>query len=321
MIRNCFVITLLLTSAVAAQQERTTAWQHDVTPLAQTPLVRDDFSECVSEQLFSSDSEEPVRRFRKRAIQKVTVAGGWLGAIGSDDLSSSFFETSIDTGVPLGSFENILGVTPGFRADFIQAAPGLDVPSELFDAGVSFFYRKPIRDRLTAMAIVRPSIRSDFTTSDNAFRIFGLGLLNWERVPEKLTLSFGAVYLGRADLPLLPAVGLTWTPQPQTRLELRFPESRLAWRLAKDGSASETWSYLTVGIGGNTWAVTRDSGQTDELSLRDVRLMMGLDHVVDGGGGWFAEVGFALNRRIEYASTDSEISLSNGVLLQAGWRF
>jgi hypothetical protein len=29
-------------------------------------------------------------------------------------------------------------------------------------------------------------------------------------VPDKLSLSFGAVYLDRADLPLLPAVGLTW---------------------------------------------------------------------------------------------------------------
>jgi hypothetical protein len=266
-------------------------------------------------------TEIPVSRFKKQAVQQIAFSAGWLEAISSNDLSSRFIETSVGLGVPLGNFENILGVTPSFRADFIDAAPALDVPAELFETGVNFFYRKPIHDRLSAMAIVRPSIRSDFTTSDNAFRIFGLGLLTWDHTPEVLSLSFGAVYLDRADLPLLPAVGLSWTPNPTTKLDLRFPESKVAWRLDKNGSQHETWSYLTAGIGGNTWGVTRASGQTDELSLRDIRVILGVDHVTDGGGGWFAEVGYAFNRRIEYEATATEVSLSDGVLLQAGWRY
>jgi hypothetical protein len=266
-------------------------------------------------------NELAVSRFKKQAIQNITVSGGWLGATGKNDLSSSFFETTIGFGVPLGSFDNIVGVTPSFRVDFVHAAPSIDIPNELFETGINFFYRKPINDRLSVMAIVRPSVRSDFTTSDQAFRVFGLGLLNWDCKPDVLSLSFGAVYLDRADLTLLPAVGLTWTPKPTTKLDLRFPESKLAYRLTKHSSQSETWSYLTTGIGGNTWGVTRASGQTDELSLRDIRLMFGIDHVTDGGGGWFAEFGFAFNRRIEYESTKKEVSLSDGVLLQGGWRY
>ena len=278
-------------------------------------------NESCSSEFVTTLAEQPISRFRKQAVQNISVSGGWLGATNGNDLSSSFFETSIGLGVPLGSFDSILGVTPSFRADFIDAAPSIDVPSELFETGVNFFYRRPINDRLSAMAIVRPSVRSDFTTSKEAFRIFGLGLLTWECRPDVLSLSFGAVYLDRADLPLLPAVGLTWTPKPTTKLDLRFPESKLAWRLAKDGSESETWSYVTAGLGGNTWAVTRADGQTDELSLRDIRLMFGIDHVTNGGGGWFAEFGYAFKRRIEYESTQTEIDLSDGVLLQAGWRY
>jgi len=270
--------------------------------------------------LFDSP-EQPVSRFKKQAIQSVKISGGWLQATNSDDLSSRYFETSIGLGVPLGSFDNILGVTPSFRMDFIDAAPGLDVPAELFDVGVSFFHRKAINDHLSTMVIVRPSVRSDFTTSDNAFRLFGLGLINWDCVPDELALSFGAVALGRADLPVLPAVGLTWTPDPERRLDLRFPESRLSFRLAKDGAQSETWSYVSAGLGGNTWAVTRATGQSDELSLRDIRLIFGVDHVVDGGGGWFAQCGYAFSRRIEYESTATDVSLSDGVLLEAGWRY
>ncbi len=52
--------------------------------------------------------ELPVSRIKRQAIQKITADGGWLRAT-EDDLSSSFFETSISLGVPLGSFDNILG--------------------------------------------------------------------------------------------------------------------------------------------------------------------------------------------------------------------
>ena len=269
----------------------------------------------------SCGSEEPVSLFKKQAVQQISVSGGWMQATDSRDLSSSYFETSIGFGVPLGSFDNILAVTPSFRADFIHSRESLDIPAELFETGVSFFYRRPLSERLGAMAIVRPSIRSDFTTGEDAFRIFGLALMNWQCRPDQLSLSFGAVYLDRADLPLLPAIGLTWTPRTTTKLELRFPESKLSWRLAKAGSESETWSYLKAGIGGNTWAVTRASGATDELSLRDVRLTLGVDHVIDGGGGWFAECGFAFNRTIEYESNQAEVDLSDGIILQAGLRY
>jgi hypothetical protein len=275
---------------------------------------------CGSDAIVSFDND-PVRRFKKQAVQQFSVSSGWMQAGAGNDLSSSFFETSIGLGVPLGSFDNILAVTPSFRVDVVDAAAAIDIPGELFETGVSFFYRKPINDRLSTMTIIQPSIRSDFTTGDDAFRIFGLGVVNWQYRPEILSLSFGAVYLDRADLPLLPAVGLTWTPKATTKLELRFPESKLAWQLSKDGSKSETWSYVKAGIGGNTWAVTRAGGQTDELSLRDLRLTFGVDHLTDGGGGWFSECGLAFNRRIEYESTSTKFDLSNGVVLQIGWRY
>jgi len=312
-----------------------------VATIEPTPPSSED---CFSRDLLVEPVELPVQRFKKQPIQTVTFSGGWLGATAGNDLSSSFFETSIGFGIPLGLIEekmsgadeqsfgtepspsggstpDILGITPAFRIDIIDAAEGIDIPSELYETGVSFFYRKSITDRFSAMAVVRPSVRSDFTTSDNAFRIFGLGLLNWDCVPDKLSLSFGAVYLDRADLPLLPAAGLTWTPRTTTRLDLQFPQSRFAWRLAKDGSARETWMSLSAGIGGNTWAVTRATGETDEMSLGDIRLLLGLEHIVDGGGGWFADIGYAFNRHYEFQSDQVQTGLSDGVLVMAGWRY
>ena len=342
-------MTVLLILARSGMAQHAPEWldpdANDRLPVASVfdPTIMDHDGHAP-EQLFNESAEVPIRRFKKQAIQKVTVAGGCLVATEGNDLSSSYLETSIGIGVPLGLIRRrpsgadersfgaesataeggdpeILGITPALRVDFIDAAQGIDVPDELYETGVSFFYRRTINDRLSTMAIIRPSVRSDFTTSDNAFRLFGLGLLTWDCVPKELSLSFGAVYLDRADLPLLPAVGLTWMPRTATRLELQFPQSRLAWRLAKDGEASETWTYLSAGIGGNTWAVTRPDGSTDELSLGDIRLLLGLDHVVDGGGGWFAEFGYAFNRHIEYQSIPAKIRLSDGIVLQAGWQY
>ncbi len=270
---------------------------------------------------FNYDLEVEVPRFKQQAIQRVAIQSGGLLATDDDDLSSGFLEASIRTGIPLGSFDNILGITPAFRVDWIDAADGIDIPTELYEAGLEFFYMRPLSERWKLMAIVRPAIRSDFTTDDNALRVFGLGLLIYECIAQQLSLSFGAVYLDRADLSVLPAVGLVWTPRPQSRLELQFPRSRFAHRIAKNGAASETWSYLSAGIGGNTWAVTRASGETDELTLSDIRLLAGLEKIVAGGGGWFVEAGWAFNRKIEYEASDTEIGLSDGVLVQAGWAY
>ena len=270
-------------------------------------------------------AEEPpptVRRYRQQAIQLVTTSGGWLGTRDSG-LSQRHYEVTLRTGVPLGSFSRILGLTPSFRTDFLQppAVSALDVPREVHEAGLSVFYRSELNERWSAMGIVRPSFRGDFTTSDNAVRVFGLGLLTWKAIPDELSLSFGAVFLDRADLPLLPAVGLRWQPTTDVQLDLQFPKSKLQWRVARPESDSELWVYATAEIGGNTWAVKRANGSTDEMSLRDIRMRAGIEYVMDGGSGWFVETGWAFRRRLEYEQSQTEVSFSDAMLIRAGLRY
>ncbi len=282
------------------------------------------FNSLVSDHCAACDAEEDESElvlFKKQALQSFAVSAGWQADPSGGGLSGSFLEASIGSGIPLGNFDHILGVRPRFRVDWVDTDPTVDVPRELYEFEVQFFYRRPIHDRLSAIGIFSPSIRSDLTTSDNAFRVFALALLNWEWVPDRLTLSGGAVYLGRADLPVLPAIGLTWNPNRKTRIDLRFPSSRISYRLAKDGGRSETWSYLAASIGGNTWAVTRASNVTDELSLNDFRLTFGIEKLVSGGGGWFAETGVAFNRQLEYEKDDTEWDFGDGLLLSGGWRY
>jgi hypothetical protein len=268
-----------------------------------------------------SVSEQPVPRFKKQALQRVSASGGWLGATQGGDLSQSFSEARVTLGIPLGSLENILAVTPSARVDWINAAPELELPTELFDFGVEFFHLRPLNSRWKLLAMVRPSLRSDLVIDDAPIRVFGLGLLMWDAVPDRVSIALGAVYLGRPDIPVLPAVGLTWTPDPSRRLELQFPRSRLLRRFAKDGASSELWGHVSIGIGGNTWVIASRSGSPEEIALRDLRLTTGIEKVVAGGGGWFLETGLALDRRLENLTSNSNFSLSNGIFFSAGWAY
>ena len=292
-----------------------------IAPLGNTPNEEIASCDLISVDQGDAFQEVELSRFKRQALQSVAISAGHLQDVGNDQLNSTFLDVAIGSGIPLGSFDNILGVTPRVRVDWLDAAATLDVPEELYQFELQFFYRRPISGRLSAMLIMSPSIRSDLTTSDNAFRVFALGLLNWKCIPDRLTISGGFVYLGRADLPVLPALGLSWTPNRVTRLDLQFPRSKLSRRLAKNGGESELWTYLTAGLGGNTWAVTRQDKTTDELSLRDLRIVAGIERLLDGGGGWFAEAGYAMDRRIEYENDESSIDLDDAVLINAGWRY
>ena len=91
--------------------------------------------------------------------------------------------------------------------------------------------------------------------------------------------------------------------------------------LWREGDEAEGWVYLGGMVGGNTWAVTRDSGQSDQLTLRDLRLLAGYEIIGQGNRGLLVEGGYAFARRIEYESSDTDVKLDDGLFVQAGWQF
>ncbi len=266
--------------------------------------------------------ETPVQKFRNSFYQGSEVIGGYLldagDQLGGLDISSQ--EVRASFGLPLGSLDNILGLRPYFRVDHLNGPTGVAVPETLYDTGVAIFNQKTWRPRISTTLLLTPSVRSDFTTSENAFRLFGLGLVNWQ-AREDLSLSLGVVYLDRADLSLLPAFGATWTPSPCWKIEATMPRPRIARRMWKNGGDSEAWAYVAGAIGGNTWGVTRTGNAKDELTIRDLRLLMGYEIIQAGNRGLYIEGGYAFDRSIEYERADIDVSLSDGLFFVAGWKF
>lgn len=267
------------------------------------------------------DCEAPLVRHRNGFIQGAQVNYGSI----SDDPATGIVVRTADTSasfaIPLGSMENLISITPYFRADLLEAAAIFDVPDSLYDTGVKMLWRRPISERLGSMILVTPSVRSDFETSENAFRLFGLGLLTWQWVPKKLSISGGAVYTGREDYPVLPAMGLLWTPSPRWKYDIQFPSPRISYRLAKSGAEHETWGYLSGVFGGNTWAVRRTGGVSDELTLSDLRLVFGVEHLQPRNRSVFVEAGYVFNRSIEYANVAFQQDLDAAMMLRMGVSF
>lgn len=270
--------------------------------------------------------EIPVERFRRGFFQGGELIGGFIGD--GDDPNRSVDETSWEArlafGVPLGSLDNILVVRPFFRADHINGPSVVDVPAALYSTGATLLQRKQWNQRISTILIATPSVRSDFTTSEDAFRLFGLGLVNWQ-CREDLSIGLGAVYLDRADLGVLPAFGLTWTPTPWWKIDLMMPRPQINRRVWKDGGFAEAWAYAGATLGGNTWAVTRQagpaSGQSDELTISGIRLFAGYEVIRTGNRGWKIEAGCVLNRSIEYESDATDVDLDDALFVEAAWRF
>ncbi|KAA1262168.1 hypothetical protein LF1_47300 [Rubripirellula obstinata] len=273
-------------------------------------------------------AEIPIQRFRKSFYQGAEVLGGHLFDTGSKlgGLDMTFEEARVSFGVPLGSLENILGLRPYFRATHLNgpsisiSGNDLDVPETLYETGVTFLNQKTWTEKISTTIIVSPAVRSDLTTSEGAIRIFGLGLLNYQ-CSDVWKVSVGAVYLDREDVSLLPAIGFTWTPSPDLKFDGMIPRPRLSKRLWKQGGEAEGWVYLGAGFGGNSWAVSRDNGRKDQLTIRDYRLMAGYEVIRAGNRGLFIETGYAFGRSLEYVSEDLERDLDDGVFIQASWRF
>ena len=93
----------------------------------------------------------------------------------------------------------------------------------------------------------------------------------------------------------MPAGGFIWTPTDWSRLELIFPKPKLAQRV-NVGPGFEDWIYTTAEFGGNTWPIVRTTGERDNLTYIDYRLLVGVERKLQGGAGYRLEAGYVFGR-------------------------
>ncbi len=195
-------------------------------------------------------------------------------------------------------------VTPGFTVHWWEGPTDYTaLPPRVYDAYLTSAWNPQISPWLGGELEFTVGVYSDFKkVTEEALRYTGTGLvvLNFS---EAMTIKAGIVYYDRVKIKLLPAGGLFWRPNPNTRFDFYFPEPRFATRMTTIGN-TEWWFYVRGEYGGGSWVFTwtelgapgdRPVGQAD---YNDIRIAMGLEfarlNVLDG----HIEFGVAFNRQI-----------------------
>ena len=259
--------------------------------------------------------EKPLRRFKKQALQRLAVSSGYFTDSGNSS-THRWFATEIGTGIPLGNFENILATEISFRNDVLTLPAEGFKRSDLYELSSSLFFKKPLSDRSNLLINVRPSYLGDFEATTNTFGMFGMALITKQLESHDLTLSYGIVHLNQVDIGILPALGIRWDPKPEMTVDLRFPESKISWRLDKNGRFSEHWLHASVGFGGNRWGIRESDGNDTEIRLKYWSAALTLEKKLDGGGGWQIHLSHQFARRF-LESGEADLKLSNGFQVAA----
>ena len=134
-----------------------------------------------------------------------------------------------------------------------------------------------------------------------------------------VALKAGVEYLDRVDIKMLPAVGILWEPDPQTRFDIYFPRPRLSKYWTTWGN-TDIWWHVGAEYGGGSWTV--DQAVSQRVDINDIRVFIGLDwDRLNGVDGLF-EVGYVFDRDIVYEyTTANNTNLKDTFMLRLGLQF
>lgn len=286
-------------------------------PLDGAPI---DPSDWPSDQTGGDDvPPEVLARLRKPfvdfAAEWEPEAGGF--AIASYDLSAKL------------ALPPIFGPPPpflrtGFSFTDIDAPVVADLPGELYDVALGFDWVRRINDRWMVRLAFTPAYASDTKNNSSDAWQFRGAVLGIRQTGENWQLIVGAVASGRRDIPVFPGAGAIWTPSPDFRLNLTFPQPRASWRIYEDGQR-QRWVYVGGGISGGTWAYQRAGGMDDVLTYSEWRVALGLETTPTKTPGMFiapgvtagVEMGYVFGREFEFEGPSPNIQLKDALLLRA----
>lgn len=216
----------------------------------------------------------------------------------------------------------------GFNHTDLNFSDRFGLPNDLYEASFGLSGVRVINQRWAIRSILGMDFATDGENrSSDAWRFRGGAFAIYEMNPQ-LKLSFGAIALGRQDLPVVPALGAVWQPNDRTRWDLILPRPRVSYLLTDDGNR-QNWVYTGVGLEGNTWGYETATGLDQQLSYGDWRWTLGWESRPSAPAGvpfvlgrkYSAEIGYAFSRDIEIDSDADDTSLPSSFLIRVSTRY
>ncbi|MCE9547233.1 MAG: DUF6268 family outer membrane beta-barrel protein [Planctomycetia bacterium] len=280
-------------------------------PLA-TPLIEQD------SPLYNKPAIDAARDgfFQKINFDTTYLPGGNVSDFGMMD-----FALSSTYALPFPARDRPLVITPGVEAHYLDGPAGADVPPHLYDFWLKIRTLGKLGDRWGYDMAVSPGWHSDLDyNSGNALRVTGYGFAayTWS---DTVQILLGVMYLDRSNVRLIPAAGVIWTPDEDTRVELTAPRPRLARRISTSDCA-EQWVYLAGEYGGGTWAIEQAGGVQDLMTYSDYRLLLGWERKTAGGINTLVEAGYVFGRQISFTQSNAaDFSPTDTMLIRFGAKY
>ena len=192
-------------------------------------------------------------------LQEVAIASSWLPRNGRNGMGTADLQLDVTVAVPAPSRETPLVLTPSFASHSLDGPSKRDMPPQVYDAFVEIHWMGYVAPEFGLDVSVTPGLFSDFEQSDrSALRVAAGALAEYVWSPTT-KLTFGLLYLGRDDVKLLPAGGVAWLLDPDTRLDLVFPNPKFTCRYFVDDFVELSW-HIAGEFGGGAWAFSHADG-------------------------------------------------------------
>ena len=265
----------------------------------------------------------------QRFLDELRLDFVYIAPMGQDKFGTDDLELSSTFAFPF--FNNpampVL-VTPGFAFHWWDGPTSHGTPPSgilgalppvVYDAYLDTAWNPQLSPQIGGELSFRIGIYSDFSkVTMESLRYTGQGLFVLTISPNT-KVKAGIVYLDRVRIKMLPAGGVFWTPNPDVKFDIYFPEPKAARRLTTIGN-TEWWGYVRGEYGGGSWTITphKAPGPMDEIDYNDIRLALGLEFNRNAGLGGLVEVGTAFNRELYVRGTHEKFTPSTTIFLRAG---
>lgn len=277
-----------------------------------------------------TQTQEAMRLCQGTRFRYTYLPGnGDFSGVGPYEVASNDAEVSL-----VFAFPKCLGGTqpwylmPGYVQTLWAGptVPGTDLPPNAFGAFVDSACETDPKQTFGGELGMRIGVFSAFDAINSQSIRYQLKALARLRCTPNSTMRGGIYYIDRNQIKLLPAFGVLWVPNQDTRWDIFFPEPTFAHYLTTCGSA-DVWWYLTGYYGGGAWTIENVDGSDDNIDINDIRIMLGFetgrnDLLRQGFRSFFFEVGYAFNRELVYRyNTAASIDLNDSLVFRTGFGY
>ncbi len=310
--RLVFLSVFLLVSASAVAED---------VPLLSFGQEQPTFS-WFSQRLNVEESLANRINRKKGLLQAVNIGGSWIPGSDGNDLSLAEFKLGVTCALPAPKFKpftnSFFVLTPSFAYTGTRWNGSEHFPSNLYNAGLSMMWMKPLDERWSLMLSASPGYAGDGKATSETVRCPAMFGATWTP-NSKWKVVFGVAYLDRSDIPVLPFGGFTYMPNEDWKFECMAPQPRIARRLtACCGPNADRWAYLGFGFGGGNWAIESVGDRTDLAQYREYSILLGYEFISKVGLlKWNAELACLFGREMQFEhDTQPNHKLGNSLALR-----